>query len=194
MRLGRIRGEMHRAGARIPLLLSACLLAACASGVTANAVQPGPGAKVVRVGRRASLPRTLSMRCPARAPQATSLQVVGPPMAPPGAVRLRLCRYTGRNAPRPFRLTRSRLIRNASLIDRLTHELNTLPQVRGIYNCPSDDGSEIALRFGYRARTPRQVVVGLTGCHFISSLWTSRSGPSPESARLVEQLTALTRG
>jgi hypothetical protein len=183
---------MHRAAAGIPLLFSACLVAGCASGASVGTVQRRTNAKVVRVARRASLPRTLSMLCPSHAVRATSLEVAGPPMVPSGAVRLRLCRYSGANAPRPLRLARSRLIRNVSLIDRLTHELNTLPPARGTYHCPLDDGSEIVLRFGYRARTPRQVVVGLTGCQFITNLWTDTSGPSPQSARLVRQLTALT--
>jgi hypothetical protein len=114
-------------------------------------------------------------------------------MVRPGAVLLRLCRYVGGNAPRPRRLARSRLIRKVALIDRLTHELNTLPQAHGTYHCPSDDGSEILLRFSYRTNAPRRVIVGLTGCHFVTNGWTDRSGPSPESTRLVMQLTALSR-
>lgn len=97
------------------------------------------------------------------------------------------------NGPRSLHLARSRLIRHVASIDRLTHELNTLPQVHGIHNCPLDDGSEILLRFGYRTRAARHVIVGLTGCHFVTNGWTDRSGPSPESAHLVRRLIELTR-
>ncbi|HEU5477162.1 MAG TPA: hypothetical protein VFU64_04935 [Gaiellaceae bacterium] len=83
------------------------------------------------------------------------------------------------------------MIRSIAPIDRLTRELNRLPQRRGIYHCPMDDGSEIALFFGYRHLTPKRVIVGLTGCHFVTSGWTDRLGPSPEAARLVMQLTDL---
>jgi hypothetical protein len=55
-----------------------------------------------------------------------------------------------------------------------------------------DDGSEIVLLAGYRRLRPRRVIVGLTGCHFITNGWTSRLGPSREAAHLVEQLAALT--
>ena len=114
-------------------------------------------------------------------------------MVRPSAVLLELCRYSGANAPRPRQLVRSRTIQSVALIDRLIHELNTLPQAHGTFHCPSTDGSEVLLRFGYRARTPRYVIVGLTGCHFVTNGWTGRSGPSPQSARLVKQLIALTR-
>jgi hypothetical protein len=137
--------------------------------------------------------RPPSLLCPSHAPPAASLEVAGPPLVRRGAVQVKLCRYSGGNAPRPLELARSRLIRSVALIGRLTQELNTLPQARrGTYHCPSDDGSEVLLRFGYRTQTPRGVIVGLTGCHFVTNGLTDRSGPSPESARLVKQLTSLT--
>jgi hypothetical protein len=84
------------------------------------------------------------------------------------------------------------MIRSVSLITRLTRELNRLPQARGVYHCPVGNGSEIVLHFGYRHLRPRQVIVSLTGCNFVTNGRTDRRGPSPEMARLVKQLTALT--
>jgi hypothetical protein len=119
--------------------------------------------------------------------------VARPFMVRPGAVSLELCRYSGRNAPRPLHLSRSRRIRDHALVGRLTRELNGVPQRHGLYNCPMDDGSEIVLLFGYRDLSPQRVIVGLRGCHFITNGWTDRLGTSRQAARLVAQLTALTR-
>ena len=80
----------------------------------------------------------------------------------------------------------------AVAVHGLTRELNTLPDRRGVYHCPMDDGSEIVLLAGYRALRPRRVIVGLTGCHFVTNGRTSRLGPSRGAAHLVRQLTALT--
>jgi hypothetical protein len=87
---------------------------------------------------------------------------------------------------------RSRLIRNVALIGRLTRELNELPERHGVYHCPMDDGSEIVLLAGYRHLRPKRVIVGLTGCHFITNGTTSKLGPSRGAAHLVKQLSALT--
>jgi hypothetical protein len=153
--------------------------------------------KVGQVGSGVKLTRQNPVRgfrwgCASRAPSAMSLEVAGPPLVRPGAGLLKLCRYFGVDALRPHRLSRSRLIRDLAVIDRLTRELNRLPQRHGNYPCPRDDGSEIVLLFGYHHLRPKRVIVGLTGCHFITNGWTDRSGPSPQATRLVRQLTALT--
>jgi hypothetical protein len=122
-----------------------------------------------------------------------SLQVARPILVRPGALSLELCRYAGRNSARPLHLSRSRRVRNVALLGRLTRELNGVPQGRGTYNCPMDDGSEIALLFGYSDRRPQRVIVGLTGCRFITNGWTDRIGLSRRASRLVAQLSALTR-
>lgn len=181
---------MHRVIGAFAVVLFTCLAAACGSASSMRSAQ----AKVLRLGSGATSDQSRvrgSLRCSSHAPRATSLDVATPLLVRPGAGFVELCRYSGRNGPRPLRLSRSRVIRKIALINRLIRELNSLPQPRGAYHCPMDDGSEIALLFGYRHLRPKRVIVGLTGCHFVTNGWTGRLGPSPEAARLVKQLLAL---
>ncbi len=73
---------------------------------------------------------------------------------------------------------RGRLIRNGATIAVLIRRLNSLRRVaRGAYPCPTDDGNEILLVFGYANRHPQRVIVELSGCRFAtngrSSRWTT---------------------
>lgn len=178
---------------RLVIAIAAVATVLVASGCASSAEKPtlprsafggGPATGLIATQQR-------SLRCPPHAPQAMSLEVAGPPMVRPRAVLLELCRYPGANALRPLHLSRSRLFRSVSLINRLTRELNRLPQASGVYHCPMGDGSEMVLHFGYRHLRPRQVIVSLTGCSFVTNGRTDRRGPSPEMARLVKQLIAL---
>ena len=57
-----------------------------------------------------------------------------------------------------------------------------------------DDGSEILLVFGYVARSPERVTVGMLGCNAVTNCHTGTlAGVSRAGARLVKQLTRLTR-
>jgi hypothetical protein len=137
--------------------LCACLAAGCASGSRMTTAEPNVGqlgSGVTPTLQKNPVPGSLA--CALRAPPAISLDVAGPFVLRPGAVVLRLCRYSGANARRPRHLSRSRLIRNSDLIHKLTRELNNLPQPRGTYHCPMDDGSEIVVHAGYRHLRPNK--------------------------------------
>ena len=108
-----------------------------------------------------------------------------------GAIAIRLCRYSGANARPPRSLTTSAETFNTSFIRRLTRELNTLPQPKGVYHCPMDDGKAILIEAGYRDLKPQHVVVGLSGCGWVTNGWTDVGGPSPQLARVVQLLEEL---
>ena len=138
----------------------------------------------------------LSLRCPSQAPQLHSPRGPGrrEELVSPQGVAARLCRYHGLNASSRLGLAHTRLITDISLVRSLARQLNSLPPTRGTYSCPMDDGSEILLVFGYVARSPERVTVGVLGCKAVTNGHTGTlAGVSPAGVRLVKQLTRLTR-
>jgi hypothetical protein len=187
---GDVSVVMQRGTGIFVLAVAACLVGGGGSGRGASVTLQASGTSAQSV----LLPVPRSPGCPLHAPPPVSLDVATPTVARRGATSLELCRYSGGNAPRPLRLTRSRFIRDLVLIRSLTRRLNTLPQRRGVFHCPLDDGSEVLMLFGHPRHSAQRIIVGLTGCRFVTNGRTSRLGPSAGSARLVRELIALTGG
>ena len=154
----------------ILLTVAAALLAAgCGSAAAGGGPRNDP----------APLPAALA-RCPSGAPLAVNRGISTTPFVHPGAKLLRLCHYAGPLTERRPRLVRARLVRNGATIAALIRRLDSLRRVTGgPYPCPTDDGNEILLVFGYSGRQPQRVIVELSGCRFATngrdSRWTTAS-------------------
>jgi hypothetical protein len=133
-------------------------------------------------------------RCPSIAP---SLAAPGAGSAGrlvrAGARSLLLCRYNGLNpAAAARRLRSSRQVTARREIAALAAELNALPSLPKLVNCPFDDGSEIVATFAYKSGGDVVVQIGLTGCRVVrGSRPPVRTASGPDGQRLLAQLAAL---
>jgi hypothetical protein len=109
-----------------------------------------------------------------------------------GARSLLLCRYNGLNpAATARRLRSSRQVTAHREIAALVAELNALPSLPKLVNCPFDDGGEIVATFAYK-NGDMVVLVGLTGCRVVrGSRPPVRTAGSPGGQRLLADLAAL---
>ena len=109
-----------------------------------------------------------------------------------GARSLLLCRYNGLNlAATARRLRSSRQVTARREIAALAAELNALPSLPKLVNCPFDDGREIVATFAYE-NGDVVVQIGLTGCRVVrGSRPPVRTASSPGGRRLLADLAAL---
>ena len=110
-----------------------------------------------------------------------------------GARSLLLCRDDGLNpAATARRLRSSRQVTARREIAALAAELNALPSLPKLVNCPFDDGSEIVATFAYKSGGDVVVQIGLTGCRVVrGSRPPVRTASSPGGQRLLAQLSDL---
>jgi len=123
---------------RMLLWLTALVVAALACGVAAAAPAVGraPLALCASIAPRLAVPSGGSSASLVRA----------------GARSLLLCRYNGLNpAATARRLRSSRRVTARREIAALAAELDVLPSLPKLVNCPFDDGSEIVATFAYKS-------------------------------------------
>lgn len=159
-----------------------CAAAACAAlAGCGNLANPKPPAATV-----------VPPRCPERV-----VAHLGPEqwaaarqrLAPARASAIRLCRYAGPNARRPFALIGSRVVRGGRLVSGLVGELDTLrPLPKGVISCPEDDGSQMLALLAYPSRQVVTISAGLTGCRIVTNGSVVRTA---SGSQLVGQLEGL---
>ncbi len=119
-----------------------------------------------------------AIACPVRAPDPTSLH--GPAhnpwadthsrLAPAGASKIILCRYSGLNDRPASALIATRVIQNHRNVGDLVTGYNKLPQFpSAAIACPSDDASSILALLLYRSGKVVEVLAGLTGCEGVTN-------------------------
>ena len=110
-----------------------------------------------------------------------------------GARSLLLCRYNGLNlAATARRLRSSRQVTARREIAAFAAELNALPSLPKLVNCPFDDGSEIVATFAHKSGGDVVVQIGLAGCRVVrGSRPPVRTASGPGGQRLLAQLAAL---
>lgn len=120
-------------------------------------------------------------------------------LAPAGASRIRLCRYSGLNNHPPLAPVRSVLVSAPSLVRKLVREFDQLPsQGPSAIACPSDDGSQILAVLAYPGSRVVTIAVHLQGCEEVTNESVARlaagfGSPPAFGTKLVAQLKRLTR-
>jgi hypothetical protein len=145
---------------------------------------------------RASPAEHCSRTAPLRIP-ADSWSPARRELAPPGASKIVLCRYSGLNAHPPLALTRSVVLTAPRLVRDLVRKFDALPAQTGTVACPVDEGSQIVARLGYRDGHVVRIAVGLTGCETVTNGSSYRTAarigtPPTLGPRLIAQLLRLT--
>ena len=166
--------------------LSTYLLAACGGGSSADG-------KKLRSDPPPLCPTTAhERRLPANGwpPARTQL-------APPGALQIRLCRYSGLNQTRPAgRLLRSRLLTNRAVVAELVREFDGLGSAPpGPVACPNDDGSIIRALLTYPLGQSVTIQVSRTGCQSVTNgdvTAVANGYGTPAGPRLERRLDSLT--
>lgn len=129
-------------------------------------------------------------------------------LVPAGAVRVRLCRYSGlpdsgpdglpnpRAHPAGFTLLAERLVGNRDLVERIAAALNAVKPIggSGAINCPSDSGSAVIAVFGYPQGAQDPVSIGLSGCHALTNGHVSRLALEAGGVAQVASLTPVRSG
>jgi hypothetical protein len=108
-----------------------------------------------------------------------------------GVAAIRLCRYGA--LPRR-RLVGQRLTRSESLISGLVKRLNGLGSMPGgIFSCPVDTGTEVALLVRYASGARATVIADLGGCRTVTRGPVRRwAEPGPGGPALLAELVRLT--
>ena len=176
----------------------------CVAGVLSVLVVGGAAARapVARARERADSGGMLPKRCAIREPGSISPSSWPPArreLAPAGATAIRLCRYSGVNAPGlpGLLLVRSTLHDIPSLVSRMAREFDRLPAWSGALWCPADDGSEIIVLLAYPDRHAVTIGVGLTGCAVVTNGSLGRTAfgwgsPREFGPQLLAELERLT--
>ncbi len=162
------------------------------AAITASALAVGalPGAGAAR-----------SAACPPRSPRTIAANPWKPAqseLAPTGATRIRLCRYSGMNQHPALSLTGSRLIRGHRMIRQLVGRFDALPSPPpAAVICPMGDGSQILALLSYRRGHTVTVSFELTACNDVTNgdlyRTTANFGATnPRGQRLLAQLEQLT--
>jgi hypothetical protein len=156
--------------------------AACGAGSgTAAAVSP------VKPAVRAE--------CAAAAPRLRIAGYVAPSahvVAPPGAVALRLCRYSGVNAHPRRQLVRTADVRRRARVARLVGLLDRLPDMPSPVSCPNDDASRIVALVTYPRRRVLTLDIELSGCQTVSNGRVHKTAARPPGPALLATLKRLT--
>jgi hypothetical protein len=117
-------------------------------------------------------------------------------LAPVEASALRVCRYSGLNAHPALTLVRSALVTKASVVAKITNELDALHKQSGLVFCPADLGGEIVLLLAYPGDKADTISVGTSGCAGVTNGNLSRTasgfGSSVGPDLLLPELERLT--
>jgi hypothetical protein len=135
---------------------------------------------------------TSPARCPstAVAPSTQKPAKTGPVLSG-GVAAIRLCRY---GALPKRRLVGQHLTRSAPVIGGLVKRLSGLGSMpAGVFSCPVDTGTEVALLVRYRSGAGATVTADLGGCRTVTRGPVRRwAEPSPGGPALVAELVRLT--
>lgn len=153
----------------------------------------GPPSATQVAGATPPLPARCSEAAPSRVPL-NAWPATQRELAPPGAVAIRLCRYSGLNDKPRLRLTRAMLDNSPSVVGRLVGGFDSLPSLSHqiIHGCPADDASEIVAHLAYRDGRAVTISVGLRGCKLATNGSVNRTatgGAHPST--IVAQLEQL---
>ena len=85
------------------------------------------------------------------------------------------------------------IVRNRSIVGRLTTEFNALPPVpMGIYGCPDDNGSKVVAILRYGTGQRLRLAITLSGCPVAKRGSVTRSALGSVGDRLISELERLT--
>jgi hypothetical protein len=115
-------------------------------------------------------------------------------LAPPGASAIRLCRYNALGVNPPRGLAASAVVSDPRIVDRLTKELDSLPSLPRLEDCPLDTGAVIDLIVAYRDNEHGLLVQAeLTGCAVVETATVDRTaGTTAAGHALLATIEELT--
>jgi hypothetical protein len=162
-------------------------IALCCAGCGGAAAGGAPAVSPVKPAVRA--------QCAAAPPRLRIAGDVAPSahvVAPPGAVALRLCRYSGLNDHPRLSLVRTADVRRRARVARLVGLLDRLPDMTSPVSCPNDDGSRIVALVSYPRRRVLPLDVALRGCQTVSNGRVHRTAARPPGPAVIAALKRLT--
>jgi hypothetical protein len=78
-------------------------------------------------------------------------------------------------------------------VGRLVRDLNRLPELPAVVNCPLDDASAIVLLLAYPRGRSLTVGVGLSGCQVVSGGREHRTAARGNGPALIAELERLVK-
>jgi hypothetical protein len=137
----------------------------------------GAGAKQGTRSAAVSIPAACATKSPLRRLPHEGRTAIPRALAPPGAVAVRLCRYSGYNERPRLALVGSRLIEDPRTIPRFVSELSDLPRRPRVVNfgCSPGDAQIVAL-LAYPGSQRVTIWVQVQGCRTVSNGSQYREG------------------